>query len=177
MLAIDAQRDAGLTIASDAAGRMRIHTNGFRFDGARAVAIEDAVGKLSGVRTVRVYPRTASVVIRYSPEHCDSAAVLSAISEAVHSPAASEPRAQLITAASWAKSSAGSGERCWACAVTHWKIDRRSRGCETRWKVSGIGSRRLPRVSCRRARRPSAGFGPGYDESGWPGRWGCSHLA
>lgn len=91
MLAIDAQRDAGLTIASDAAGRMRIHTNGFRFDGARAVAIEDAVGKLSGVRTVRVYPRTASVVIRYSPEHCDSAAVLSAISEAVHSPAASEP--------------------------------------------------------------------------------------
>lgn len=88
MLTVDAQRDTGLTIASDAAGRMRIRTNGFRIDGSRAVVIEEMVGKLTGVRAVRVYPRTASVVVRYSPEHCDAAAVLSAITEAEDSPPA-----------------------------------------------------------------------------------------
>jgi cation-transporting ATPase V len=91
MLTIDADRDAGLTVASDAAGRMRVHTNGFRIDGIRAVAIEEAVGKLSGVRAVHVYPRTASVVIRYSPAVCDAAAILSAITDAEHTPAASVP--------------------------------------------------------------------------------------
>ena len=91
MLTIDAHRDAGLAVVSAAAGRMRIHTNGFRIDGGRAVAIEEMVGKLTGVRAVRVYPRTASVVIRYSPEHRDTAAVLSAIAEAEHFPAASAP--------------------------------------------------------------------------------------
>ncbi|MBO0866556.1 MAG: heavy metal translocating P-type ATPase, partial [Mycobacterium sp.] len=70
---------------------MRVNTNGFRIDGGRAVAVEDAVGKLTGVRTVHVYPRTASIVIRYSPAHCDTAAVLSAIADAEHSPAASAP--------------------------------------------------------------------------------------
>ncbi|ETZ40590.1 MULTISPECIES: copper-translocating P-type ATPase [Mycobacterium] len=70
---------------------MRIHTNGFRMDEGRAVAIEETVGNLSGVRTVRVYPRTASVVIRYWPERCDTGAVLSAITEVERSPAASEP--------------------------------------------------------------------------------------
>jgi cation-transporting ATPase V len=89
MLTVDADRDAGLTVASDAAGRMRIHTNGFRIDGVRAVAIEEALGKLSGVRAVHVYPRTASVVIRYSPAVCDTAAVLSAITQVEHAPAES----------------------------------------------------------------------------------------
>ncbi|ASL09513.1 metal cation transporter p-type ATPase [Mycobacterium intracellulare subsp. chimaera] len=68
---------------------MRIHTNGFRIDTAQASMIEDAVGKLSGVRAVHVYPRTASVVIRYSPALCDTAAILSAITDAEHTPAAS----------------------------------------------------------------------------------------
>jgi copper-transporting P-type ATPase V len=91
MLTIDADRDAGLTVASDAAGRMRIHTNGFRIDGVRAATIEDAVGKLTGVRAVHVYPRTGSIVIRYSPALCDTAAVLSAITDTEHTPAASVP--------------------------------------------------------------------------------------
>ncbi|WP_375481995.1 heavy metal translocating P-type ATPase [uncultured Mycobacterium sp.] len=68
---------------------MRVNTNGFGIDGVQAVAIEEAVGKLTGVRAVRVYPRTASVVIRYLPALCDTAAVLSAITDAQHSPAAS----------------------------------------------------------------------------------------
>jgi copper-transporting P-type ATPase V len=91
MLTIDAQPDAGLTVASDAAGRMRVHVTGFRIEGVRAVAIEEAVGKLTGVRAVHAYPRTASVVIRYSPALHDTAAVLSAIADAGHIPAASVP--------------------------------------------------------------------------------------
>lgn len=68
---------------------MRVHANGFRFDGIRAAAIEETVAKVTGVRTVRAYPRTGSVVIRYSPAVCDTAAVLSAITDAEHAPAAS----------------------------------------------------------------------------------------
>ena len=67
MLTINAHRDVGLTVVSAAAGRTHLYANGFRIDGGRAVAIEEAVGKLTGVHAVRVYPRTASVVIRYSP--------------------------------------------------------------------------------------------------------------
>ena len=79
--------DATLTIVSDALGRLRVHVTGFRVDAVRAVAIEETLGKLAGVQAVTAYPRTASVVIRYSPERCDPAAVLSAIGEAEHIPA------------------------------------------------------------------------------------------
>lgn len=79
------------TIVSAAAGRMRVQANGFRFDAARALAIEETVAGLTGVRAVRAYPRTGSVVIWYSPEHCDTAAVLTAISDGEHVPAASVP--------------------------------------------------------------------------------------
>lgn len=91
MLTINAHRDVGLTVVSAAAGLMHVYANGFRIDGGRDVAIEDAVGKLTGVRAVRVYPRTGSVVIRYSPAACDPAAVLSPITDAEHTPAASVP--------------------------------------------------------------------------------------
>ncbi|MBV8350314.1 MAG: copper-transporting ATPase, partial [Mycolicibacterium sp.] len=68
-----------LTVISDAAGRMRLHAQWFRNDATRAVAIEDAVDKIAGVRAVHAYPRTASVVVWYSPKRCDTAAVLGAI--------------------------------------------------------------------------------------------------
>ncbi|ETW26457.1 copper-translocating P-type ATPase [Mycobacterium gastri] len=61
---------------------MRVRASGFEFDTVRAVAIEDTVIKVPGVHTVRAYPRTASVVIWYSPGHFDTAAVLSAIADA-----------------------------------------------------------------------------------------------
>ncbi len=76
-----------LKVVSDASGRMRVHIMGFGVDEVRAVAIEDTVAKVPGVHAVQAYPRTASVVIRYSPEQCDTAAVLSAIGEAEHIPA------------------------------------------------------------------------------------------
>ncbi len=89
MLATDALPAVDLTlkVVSDAAGRMRVRANGFDFDAVRAVAIEDTVAEVPGVHAVHAYPRTASVVIWYSPESCDRTAVLSAITEARHIPA------------------------------------------------------------------------------------------
>ncbi|GJO50905.1 putative copper-exporting P-type ATPase V [Mycobacterium marinum] len=83
--------DATVTVVSAAAGRMRVHANGFAIDATRAAAIEESVGRVGGVRAVRAYPRTASVVIWYSPAHCDTAAIVSAIAEAAHAGDASAP--------------------------------------------------------------------------------------
>ncbi|AXN46799.1 putative copper-exporting P-type ATPase V [Mycobacterium marinum] len=83
--------DATVTVVSAAAGRMRVHANGFAIDATRAAAIEESVGRVGGVRAVRAYPRTASVVIWYSPAHCDTAAIVSAIAEAEHAGDASAP--------------------------------------------------------------------------------------
>ncbi|WP_083338171.1 heavy metal translocating P-type ATPase [Mycobacteroides franklinii] len=55
-----------VTIESNAAGRLRVTAAQLRGDVRRAVAIEDALAKVSGVRAVHAYPRTASVVIWYS---------------------------------------------------------------------------------------------------------------
>ena len=72
-----------LTILSDAGGRLRVAVPGLRSDSVRAVAIEDAVDQVAGVRTVHAYPRTGSVVIWYSPTRCDTSAVLAAVSDAL----------------------------------------------------------------------------------------------
>ncbi len=97
MLTVRDSTDAGveLTIVSAASGRMRVRARGFQFDMVRAVAIEDTVGKVAGVQAVHAYPRTASVVIWYSPERCDTTEILSAIAEAEHIPAESVPARSL----------------------------------------------------------------------------------
>jgi len=61
---------------------MRLRANWFRGDAVLAVAIEDAVDAVAGVRAVHAYPRTASVVVWYSPKRCDRSAVLAAVSAA-----------------------------------------------------------------------------------------------
>lgn len=81
----------GLVVVSAGARRIRVRANWFRFDAVRAVAIEDSVATVTGVDAVRAYPRTASVVVCYSPERCDTAAILSAIAAAEHIPAESVP--------------------------------------------------------------------------------------
>ena len=68
-----------LTVLSDAAGRMRMHAPWLRSSARRAVAVEDAVERPTGVRAVHAYPRTASVVVWYSPKRCDRDAMLAAI--------------------------------------------------------------------------------------------------
>ena len=66
-------------VVSNAAGRMRVHTVDFLNDSRKAVAIEDAVASIAGVRLVHAYPRTASIVVWYSHFRCDTAAVLTTI--------------------------------------------------------------------------------------------------
>ncbi|MCA2311486.1 copper-translocating P-type ATPase [Mycobacterium intracellulare] len=66
---------------------MRLRITGFHVDAVRAVAIEETLATVPGVQAVTAYPRTASVVIQYSPQRCDTAAVLSAIGVAEHIPA------------------------------------------------------------------------------------------
>jgi cation-transporting P-type ATPase G len=93
MLVTDTHPEAGvkLTVVSATAGRMRLRASGFHFDAVRAVAIEDTVAKVTGVQAVQAYPRTASVVIWYSPGHCHTTEIMSAIAEAEHIPAAAVP--------------------------------------------------------------------------------------
>ncbi len=73
-----------LVVVSDAAGRMRVAVPWVRADSRRAVAVEEAVDRRHGVRAVHAYPRTGYVVVWYSPNRCDRAAVLEAISTAAH---------------------------------------------------------------------------------------------
>ncbi|MCA4736760.1 copper-translocating P-type ATPase [Mycobacterium avium] len=70
---------------------MRVRVTGFGVDAIRAVAIEEMVSQVTGVQAVQAYPRTASVVVWYMPQACDTADVLSAIAEAEHIPAESVP--------------------------------------------------------------------------------------
>lgn len=60
--------DVSLKVVSNASGRMRVCVTGFNVDAVRAVAIEETVSQVTGVHAVHAYPRTASVVIWYSPE-------------------------------------------------------------------------------------------------------------
>ncbi|ARR78422.1 Lead, cadmium, zinc and mercury transporting ATPase [Mycobacterium intracellulare subsp. yongonense] len=68
-----------------------MRVTGFGVDAVRAVAIEEMVSQVTGVQAVQAYPRTASVVVWYMPQACDTADVLSAIAEAEHIPAESVP--------------------------------------------------------------------------------------
>ncbi len=83
--------DAGArpAVLSAAAGRMRVRAIGFRHNQAWAAAIEETVAEVPGVRAVRAYPRTESVVVWYATGNCDTAAVLSAIAGVHDVPAAS----------------------------------------------------------------------------------------
>ncbi|WP_084293729.1 copper-translocating P-type ATPase [Mycobacterium gastri] len=66
---------------------MRVHVGGSGFDEIRAVATEETVARVAGVQAVQAYPRTASVVIWFSRDRRDIAAVLTAIVDAQHIPA------------------------------------------------------------------------------------------
>jgi manganese/zinc-transporting P-type ATPase C len=74
--------DPALVVVSDAAGRIRLRVDWVRANSRRAVAVEEAVAKETGVRAVHAYPRTGSVVVWYSPTRCDRTAVLAAITAA-----------------------------------------------------------------------------------------------
>jgi len=66
-------------IVSDAAGRVRFATPELTKCPALAVAVEDAVDTVAGVRQVHAYPRTGNVVVWYDPERCDRTELVEAI--------------------------------------------------------------------------------------------------
>ncbi|MDV8054749.1 MULTISPECIES: cation-translocating P-type ATPase [unclassified Rhodococcus (in: high G+C Gram-positive bacteria)] len=72
-------RADGIEILSDAAGRMRLRVDWLRSSPGRAVAVEDHVDKIRGVRAVHAYPRTASVVVWYSRSRIDRAELFDAV--------------------------------------------------------------------------------------------------
>ncbi|MEZ0052634.1 cation-transporting P-type ATPase C [Mycobacterium sp. MAA66] len=80
-----------MDVLSDAGGRLRVRVPWVRADPVRAVAVEESVDKVPGVRAVHAYPRTASVVVWYSPRRCDTAELLSAITAAQRVSAALVP--------------------------------------------------------------------------------------
>jgi cation-transporting P-type ATPase C len=70
---------ADVTVLSDAAGRVRFGTPGLRGKPALAVAVEDNVDTVTGVRQVHAYPRTGNVVVWYDAARCDRTELLEAI--------------------------------------------------------------------------------------------------
>ncbi|MDI9929042.1 cation-translocating P-type ATPase [Rhodococcus sp. IEGM 1354] len=76
---IDATHADGIEILSDAAGRIRLRVDWLRSSPGRAVAVEDHVDKIRGVRAVHAYPRTASVVIWYSRTRIDRTELFDAV--------------------------------------------------------------------------------------------------
>jgi manganese/zinc-transporting P-type ATPase C len=79
--------DPDLQVLSDAAGRIRVRVPWIASSAVRAVAVEESVAKAAGVRAVHAYPRTASVVVWYSPKRCERDEILTSIVAAREIPA------------------------------------------------------------------------------------------
>ncbi|MDG3010209.1 cation-translocating P-type ATPase [Rhodococcus sp. D2-41] len=76
----------GVHLVSDAAGRMRLTVPALARSASRAVAVEDAIDIVPGVKAVHAYPRTASVVIWYSPGRTDRRHLLRAVRDGAAAP-------------------------------------------------------------------------------------------
>lgn len=76
-----------VVVRSDAAGRIRLTVPWLVGSAARAVAVEDAIGALAGVRAVHAYPRTGSVVVWYAPGRVPRAGVFEALESGSQVPA------------------------------------------------------------------------------------------
>jgi len=87
-----------IEIVSHAAGRIRFILSVPRLDVALAVAIEDAVADIAGVRAVHAYPRTRSVVVWFAPSRCDIAVVSTHIIDTVATSTSKPPARQLNSA-------------------------------------------------------------------------------
>jgi manganese/zinc-transporting P-type ATPase C len=74
--------DPDLQVLSDAAGRIRVRVPWIASSAVRSVAVEESVAKAAGVRAVHAYPRTASVVVWYSPKRCERDEILKSIDAA-----------------------------------------------------------------------------------------------
>lgn len=68
-----------ISVVSDAAGRVRFAAPSLTGSSALAVAVEDAVDPVTGVRQVHAYPRTGHVVVWCDPSRCDRTELREAI--------------------------------------------------------------------------------------------------
>jgi manganese/zinc-transporting P-type ATPase C len=68
-----------IVTVSDAAGRVRFSSPALLHQPALAVAVEDAVDAVAGVRQVHAYPRSGNVVVWYDPQRHDRSELLAAI--------------------------------------------------------------------------------------------------
>lgn len=68
-----------IATVSDAAGRVRFGAPQLLGRPALAVAVEDAVDVVTGVRQVHAYPRTGNIVVWFDPARCDRVEVIEAI--------------------------------------------------------------------------------------------------
>jgi manganese/zinc-transporting P-type ATPase C len=75
----DAAASASIKTMSDAAGRVRFATPVLVGAAALAVAVENAVDPVTGVRQVYAFPRTGNIVVWFDPARCDRAELLEAI--------------------------------------------------------------------------------------------------
>ncbi|MFP5021463.1 heavy metal translocating P-type ATPase [Pseudonocardia phyllosphaerae] len=78
---------AGVTVVSEAAGRVRFAVPALHGRVALAVAVEDAVDHVAGVRQVHAYPRTGNVVVWYQRGRCDRTELVEAITKGLGSDA------------------------------------------------------------------------------------------
>lgn len=76
---------------AEAAGRSRYRAVGLRQSPARAVAAEDAVAAVPGVRAAHAFPRTGAVVVWFRPGACDHDAVRAALAGALTAPRGGVP--------------------------------------------------------------------------------------
>lgn len=83
---------APVRVLSDAAGRIRLTVDWVRGDAVRAVAVEDALAAVPGVRTAHAYPRTGSVVVWYRRDTVGRDALVAAIDSARSVPTDLIPR-------------------------------------------------------------------------------------
>lgn len=156
-----------LTVISQGGGRIRVRVNGFDVDETRAVAIEEAAGTVDGVLAVRAYPRSASVVIWYSPDDCDTAAVLSAIDDAQHIPAGSVPARAPHSVRS---DEPGVVQRI---ASGIYRLLGLAPGPTAEPSTGGAAAMsQRRRATGRRQQIPRVSSASGCDECGWPCRWG-----
>ncbi|HYS38876.1 MAG TPA: HAD-IC family P-type ATPase, partial [Pseudonocardiaceae bacterium] len=80
-------------LVADAAGRARFVAARLQGHAAQAVAVEDALDRVAGVRQAHAYPRTGSVVVWYDPTRCRGDELMRAINRGLAAdPAATAQR-------------------------------------------------------------------------------------
>lgn len=80
-----------LRVVSDAAGRVRFDAPGLRGAAGRAVAVEEALDDVEGVRQVHAFPRTGALVVWYDRAVCSPDAITGAYRAAVAATTTAEP--------------------------------------------------------------------------------------